>query len=188
LPEWPGVFCKYIPINGQNFLQPISLYPLKILLTVSWNGTESRVPHDASTSWSQNATLEGFRACVLVSGRHTYSDFHSPPFVHWAVFNFRDGFFNKSENIKNGIFRFDTWYSGSQCKKVMSISKDDLVNYRVFTTLHHHQSNYRNAMTLWTEYAPSIESLNNTDIRICARELQNFDGRHEGVVVVSISC
>ena len=176
---------EYTPINAANFLQPLSSNPLKVLLSVSWNGTESHVPHDASTNWSQNITIEGFRACVLVAGRHAHSDFKSAPTVHWAVFNFRDGFFNKSENVRNGIFKFDTWYSGSLCKKLISISNEDLENYRVYTTAHHVKNNYHDAMTVWTEKAPSTESPTETDIRICARELQNFDGKHEGIVIVS---
>jgi len=182
IPETPGVFCKYIPIDGSNFLKSIELNPLKVLLTVSWNGTESSEPHNASTSWSQNITLHGFKACVLVSGSHANSDFQSPPTVHWVVFNFRDGFF-KNSNIRSGVVKLDTWYTGSQCKTIVN---KDLGDYRILATINHHQKNYRKAMTAWTEqHGTSTQFYDYTNIKVCARQLRNIDGKHEDVFIVS---
>jgi len=183
IPETPGVFCKYIPIDGSNFLKSIELNPLKVLLTVSWNGTESSEPYNASTSWSQNITLHGFKACVLVSGSHANSDFKSLPTAHWMVFNFRENYF-RNTNVKSGISKLDTWYRGSQCKTIATLYDYDLENYRVLATVNHDQKNYQHVMTVWTEHSTTF--LDQTNIRLCVREFNNLDGEHDGVFIVSL--
>ena len=42
---------------------------------------------------------------------------------------------------------------------------------------------FRNAMTAWIE--KNVRNNGSTEYRICARELQNFDGVHRGIKVVS---
>lgn len=154
-----------------------------------WNATKSSVPHDASTSWSENVTLQGFRACVLVSGRYAYLDFHSPPSVYWVVFNLKKDYFNSSANVQNGILALNSFYTtASQCKNITSISNSDLSDYRVLTSVHRDNHNFPNAMAVWTEHAPSTALSNLTNIRICVRKLRNStNGRYEEGFIVSIS-
>ena len=179
----PRVFCKYIQIDRSNFLKPIESNPLKVLLTVSWNGTGSGVPHNSSsTSWSQNVTLSGFKACVLVAGNHTLSDL--TPIVHWVVFNFRDDFFRNSK-VRSGIAKLGTWYTGTQCKKIASVADKDLADYRVLATANYNRNNYGNGIAVWTEHAQNTMS-GYTYIQVCAREIQNINGKYEDIVIVSL--
>ena len=53
----------------------------------------------------------------------------------------------------------------------------------VYVSIEHPQKkNYKNAMTVWSEITTRSY---NEDVRVCARELQNFDGIHQGIIVVS---
>lgn len=47
------------------------------------------------------------------------------------------------------------------------------------TVEHSHVRNYGNAMSAWAEGSGSL-------IRICARELENFDGIHSGIKLVNM--
>ena len=52
---------------------------------------------------------------------------------------------------------------------------------------HTKRRTFKNAMTVWTEYKNVTSKYNNgstTYTYVCVRELQNFDGVHEGIKVV----
>ena len=180
-PEMPGVFCKYINLESENFI-PIDISPLKILLSVSWDQKNLTNVNDASASWSEDVSTNGFKACVLVAGRHQKSDFMLKPFIHWFVF--QEKLFETSKNITAGSTTLDTWYTGTQCKIIHSLSRNS-ADVNVYTSIEHpRKMNYQNAMTVWTEI--TRRSSYTKDVRVCARELQNFDGIHKGIIVVSI--
>ena len=184
VPELPGIFCKYVSLERENFAKTANATRINIFLTVSWDQrdqepfTNETMAKDASASWSEDVTDKGFKACVLVAGRHLASDFPAPPAVHWVAVQeefFREG--AKTKTIKVGSVVMDTWYTGTQCKRIPSRSYQ--TRYFVSVT-HTEPRSFSNAMTVWTE----------RDRRfgfafVCARELQNFDGIHKGVVVVS---
>ena len=177
--EMPGVFCKYINLQTENFI-PKDLSPLKVLLSVSWDQKNFTNANDASATWSEDVSTNGFKACVLVAGRYQNSDFKSKPFVHWSVF--QEKMFENSKEITAGSTTLDTWYTGTQCK-VINSSPRNSGNVNVYVSIEHPQKkNYKNAMTVWPEI--TIRSYTK-DVRVCARELQNFDGINKGIIVVS---
>ena len=180
VPEMPGVFCKYINLQSENFLS-FQSSSLKVLLSVSWDQNKFTNPNDASATWSENVSKDGFKACVLVAGRHVNSDFKSTPSVHWIVF--QREMFNTVKNIYVGSTTLDTWYTGTQCK-IVHTTFGNSANVTVYASIEHpERSNYQNAMTVWSEI--TSRSFNTKDIRVCGRELQNFDGIHKDIIVVS---
>ena len=154
-----------------------------MLLSVSWGQKHFTKPNDASASWSEDVSVNGFKACVLVAGRHLDSDFKSPPSVHWMVF--QEEMFDGNLYIGSQTFTLDTWYTGTQCKRAR-IFQAGVGALKVYASVEHSKRrNYQNAMTVWSEITPI--HFNRLDVRICARELQNFDGIHKDIKIVSIS-
>ena len=184
LPDMNGVFCKYIKIDSKRFL-PTTLSSLKVLLTVSWNKKSFDTPNDASASWSEDLTSKGFKACALVAGRKMNSQFNSFPVIHWTVFQ-EQVFKNQ---MRGGSEKFKTWYTGTQCQTIVpGIYIRDFYSQKptvIASVYHSKPKNYQNAMTVWAELQPV--SYRQFAVRVCARELQNFDGKHEGIEVVSLT-
>ena len=90
--------------------------------------------------------------------------------------------FENSKEITAGSITLDTWYTGTQCK-IINSSPRNSGNVNVYASIEHPQKkNYKNAMTVWSEITTRSSV---KDIRVCARELQNFDGIHKGIIVVS---
>ena len=182
VPEMPGVFCKYINLQSENFLS-FQSSSLKVLLSVSWDQNKFINPNDASATWSENVSKDGFKACVLVAGRHVNSDFKQTPSVHWIVF--QREMFNTVKNIYVGSTTLDTWYTGTQCK-IVHTTFGNFANVTVYASIENpERSYYQNAMTVWSEITSRYYDYYTKDIRVCARELQNFDGIHKDIIVVS---
>lgn len=190
---FPGLFCKYVTLNRNNFISGEGPWSkIKVILTVSWEDEKKMTgerdqtiqqPHDASAVWSEQVSTSGFRACVLVSGRHLATDFrNSQPRVHWQAF--QNEFFRKNNFMHSGSVPMDTWYTGAQCKNLTS-SESFLRNssVNVYASVEHLEAkDYKNAMTVWSEITTSRSG--DTAVRVCARELQNFDGIHKGIIIV----
>ena len=199
----PGLFCKYIQVDESlsNLFQAYTTNSsrLHVLLSVSWSRKSipttkkqtltSSEPHKASAVWSEDVSHQGFRACVLVSGRFLHEDLQ-PPSVHWSVF--RKEFFsgdNDEPNIRVGSVHLDTWSTGTQCKTMFNISGNPSTTYNVFTSIElpgdGSQMSYKDAMAVWTSFDNYRSILKY--VIVCARELQNFDRVHKGIIVVSLS-
>ena len=67
--------------------------------------------NDASAVWSENVTVNGFNACVLVAGRHFFDSLY-PPNVNWVAF--QKGVIIP-DLLNGGIIELPTWETGSQC-------------------------------------------------------------------------
>ena len=180
----PGLFCKYINLRSENFI-PIQWSSLKVFLTVSWEQANFTEPNDASASWSEDVSVNGFKACVVVAGRHFNSEFKSPPSVHWIVL--QDKFLKDRKAITLGSTVLDTWYTGTQCETIHFNHIQNTSLNIIASVEHPKRNNFQNAMTVWTEVMRHQNWYHSYEvIRVCARELQNFDGIHENITVVSI--
>lgn len=87
---------------------------ISVQLSVSWgqkNATD--IAHDAAASWSEDVTRNGFKACVLVAGRHYFSTIKQKPYVHWYAYQL--GVVHKSHGVAAGVIDISTWYTGSKC-------------------------------------------------------------------------
>ena len=58
--ELPGVFCKYIEIDSENFVPETNNNTLKVFLSTSWNQQGDFVKaNQASAAWSEDVTIRG---------------------------------------------------------------------------------------------------------------------------------
>ena len=81
---------------------------MHIQLTTSWNQSSlSNITHDASASWSEQVTVNGFKACVLIAGRHFFYHVDTAPSVHWMAY--------QNIPMEMGVVNMATWYTGSRC-------------------------------------------------------------------------
>ena len=183
--KFPGLFCKYVYLEKQSFITTSSS-KMKVLLTVSWNQSTSpkKKLHDASAVWSEKLSTKGFRACVIVTGRHSLSDFKDgAPHVYWQAF--QEEFFYPTPGVRVGSLAMNTWYTGTQCKNITT-TETAITNplFNVYASVEHSEAkDYKNAMTVWSEI--TLSRSGRRVIRVCARELQNFDGIHKGIIIVS---
>ena len=93
-----------------------SIFPMHIQLTVTWNqDSASNVTHDASSSWSEDVTSSGFKACVLVAGRHFTYNFDKKPSVFWMAYQ-RGVTQLGYRAVEVGVVNMTVWYTGSRCQ------------------------------------------------------------------------
>lgn len=199
----PRLFCKQIHLDKamSNIFQAASSR-LHVLLSISWNRDS---PHNItelykdSSVWSEDLNHQGFRACVLVANGSLHDDLIQPPSVHWSVFS-KEFFIKDTKefklNINVGAEYLNTWSNGTQCQTIFNITataNSSSTEYNVFTSIEFtsvedHLMGYRNAMTTWTDVI--VEEKNSMKIkyfRACAKELQNRDVVHQGIVIVSVN-
>ena len=116
LPGTLSTFCKYISFHIGQFHTALNV---SLQLTVAWTKIGphlQNVTHDVSAAWSENVTSEGFRACVLVAGRHFFTNgwTNKTPSIQWIAY--QTAFVNESEGaLESGTVDLQTWYTGSRC-------------------------------------------------------------------------
>ena len=98
---------------------------MHVLLTVVWQRSDSNV-HDATASWSEQVSVNGFKACVMVAGRHFTNDIGKRPNLYWVAYQVAV-IKNAEPRLQGGVVDLPTWYTGSRC---VSLS-------------HHHNMNYQ---------------------------------------------
>jgi hypothetical protein len=76
--------------------------------------------------------------------------------------------------LQVGVVELDPWYTGSRCATIKPDWHPLKSDTRVLVSVEHKPNKYTDAMTAWSE-------VNNGTLRLCARELRNFDGHHQGV-------
>ncbi|XP_066922095.1 uncharacterized protein [Clytia hemisphaerica] len=172
-----GLFCKYINLRTINFINDTSS-PLKVLLTSSLNQTSNNMK-EASTAWSEDVTINGFKACIMVPGRHLHSEFDYPTSVHWTVF--QKEFFFRNDQIKSDSILLNPVAPDTECKIVVAVNKN--TRFYMHTSIQHSEPvNDQNVMTVWTN---RVDGTSSTDVvKICARIKQNSNTmQYKGVIV-----
>jgi len=177
-------FCKKIPLNELMFHANL---PMHVQLTVNWNTMQkfkSNPVHEASASWTEDVTVKGFRACVMVAGRHFFEQYPEPS-VNWVAYQ-TPYHANMGDQVLGGMVDMPTWYTGSRCVTVKPMRMDDnmplnISDYRMLVSVEHTIKGYTNAMNAWSEAHMNMTNNGMPAIQVCARELQNFDGLHKGV-------
>merc|ERR1719318_1603330 len=176
VPGVPVAFCKQVSLNPSMFNSNEQMH---VLLTVVWQRNNMDV-HDATASWSEQVSVNGFKACVMVAGRHFTNDIGKRPNLYWVAYQVAV-IKNAEPRLQGGVVDLPTWYTGSRC---VSLSHHHNMNYqsingqqaRLLVSVEHtNKESYKDAMTAWVEYSES------GTVKLCARELQNFDGIHQGV-------
>jgi len=174
-------FCKEVQLDGKATFSDVPKDPVKVLLSVVWNN-RTEEPHDASAAWAEQLTRFSFKACVMVAGRHFLENrINSPPSVQWVAY--QDGITGSTENLEVGSFKMKTWYSGSRCQSIKMYNEKYSISSKIFVSVEHtgNKRSLQNAMTAWVERneQPGAGHV----CKICARELQNFDGIHSGIKI-----
>jgi len=168
--ELKSAFCKKITLDETRFY---SGKDMKVLLTVFWNNQAIEM-HDASASWTEDVTTKGFKACVMVAGRHFFKAYAKPS-VQWVAY--QDGVETTSPDVEVGTVNMKTWYTGSRCHFIKL--KKHTPKTKVLVSVEHGASRvFTNAMTAWIE-----KTSNGQVFKVCARELQNFDGIHKNIKI-----
>lgn len=170
-----SVFCKDIGLNEYNFFKH---YPVHVLLTVTWDKMRSNESNDATASWTENVQHNRFKACVMVAGRHFFDNLDAPS-VHWVAY--QSGVATGHDLVEVGAVQMKTWYTGSRCQFIRLKKYTPETNILV-SVEHSKERSYKNAMTAWVEKGAMKMGPDHL-MKVCARELQNFDGIHEGIKI-----
>ena len=137
---------------------------------------------EASATWSEDVTINGFKACIMVANRHLHSEFENLPSIHWTVF--QSEFFSNDDHIKSGLTWLNPLKRSTQCKIIESVKKN--TKFQIYTSLQSSDIvDGRHSMTVWTEivHGPSLTNY----VKVCTRNLHNdYEIQHKGVIVVSI--
>jgi len=174
----PHVGCNEVKLSGGMFSKNES-DQFHTQLTVNWKDAAGRVwskVHPASAVWSENVTIDEngngrFRVCVMVAG----AKLPYMPKVNWIAHQVFYHHAHQPNYILAGSVTLDPWYAGSRCKEVKPDWHPLRNDTSVIVSVEHTKNKYTDAMTAWSEINE------NGTLRLCARELRNFDGLHEGV-------
>lgn len=114
IPKIPVAFCKHVYLNSKRFAPD---FPLHIQLTVTWRNQTFK---EGSGAWSENVTIYGFTACVLVAGRH-FSGGVPTPTVFWMAYQ-RGLIIPSNGKLMGGSIVMNPWYSGSRCLRLPGVN------------------------------------------------------------------
>ncbi|XP_022787222.1 uncharacterized protein LOC111327330 [Stylophora pistillata] len=167
--SWAETACELVTF------QPFSFYPDKEvhvqITTNHWNSTRRNFVHEATVSWVENVNYQNFRVCATAAGRN---DRGTKEFatVDWMAYQ------GAPNGGVTGNTRIPEWWTGTKCIGI-SLPKDKFAATPIIlATADHVTSAYKHdAASLWIENATS------STFHICLRELQNYDGLHEDILV-----
>ncbi|PFX14674.1 hypothetical protein AWC38_SpisGene21153 [Stylophora pistillata] len=166
---WAETACELVTFP------PFSFYPDKevyVQITINyWNSTRRNFVHEATVSWVENVNYQNFRVCATAAGRN---DRGTKEFatVDWMAYQ------GAPNGGVTGNTRIPEWWTGTKCIEI-SLPKDKFAaTPLILATADHVTSAFKHdAASLWIENATS------STFYICLRELQNYDGLHEAILV-----
>jgi len=97
-----GFYCVRVNMKAKTFYEHAELH---VQVSVNWMNNGETV-HDASTSWVEDVTGNGFKACVLEAGRR---DLAAAPYINWFAYQ------GKMEGISADVIEVGDWMSGTHC-------------------------------------------------------------------------
>ncbi|RMX58432.1 hypothetical protein pdam_00019701 [Pocillopora damicornis] len=164
VPKWSDSSCETV------IFPPYRFYPEKqvhVQITVThMNLNDSETVHDAVTSWIEDSNTENFTVCAMQSGRKS-RNFNPFATVIWVAYQ------GAPPNGMTGIIKMQEWWSGTKCAK----DKFKSAPVVLVTAEHLRTGVEYDAALIWTEDAT------NDSFKVCLREMQNFDGKHEDITV-----
>ncbi|XP_020609571.1 uncharacterized protein LOC110048125 [Orbicella faveolata] len=169
VPKWSDSSCQTVAFPPYRF------YPDKqvhVQITVNhMNLNDSKTVHDAITSWTENINTRNFTVCAMQSGRKS-KNFNPFATVDWMAYQ------GAPPEGMTGEIKMQKWWSGTNCEDVTfpkNKFKDEPVV--LITTEHLRTGKEYDAALIWTE------DVTKDSFKVCLRELQNFDGKHEDISV-----
>ena len=163
--------CETIVFNSYLFYPN---KPIHALVTVDHrSAVDASYIHDAPVAWIDRLTNDSLTACVYVAGRGERHD-TTDVSLDWLVYQ------GAPDGSMGGVVQLDSeWWTGTTCEKVTmerAFSSPPLV----LATLRHSVIGLKHdAASLW------VEDIRTDSFSLCVRELQNFDGAHENISIVS---
>ncbi|KAL9963151.1 hypothetical protein ACROYT_G032326 [Oculina patagonica] len=170
VPKWSDSSCKTV------VFPPYRFYPDKqvhVQITLNhMNLNDSVTVHHAITSWTEKVNTRNFTVCAMQSGRNE-NNFNPFATVDWMAYQ------GATPEVLTGIISIKKWWSGTTCEDV-SFPKDKFKEAPVVlvTSEHLRTGKEYDAALIWTE------DVTKDSFKVCLRELQNFDGKHEDINVV----
>jgi hypothetical protein len=165
-----------VNLHKNGFYEKI---PMHFQLTVDWKDADKKSQHEATAVWAEQVTDQSsFKVCAAIAGRH-FTDNYKSPHVHFIAYQI--GFTSSKENLAGGHVDLQPWYTGSRCATINAPKQLVVTNHTKVHVSVEHQRNDKNtdAMVSWSEIVRT--KAGKMTIRLCARELQNFDGKHEKI-------
>jgi len=169
VPKWSDSSCQTVDFPPYRF------YPDKqvhVQITVNhMKLNDSVTVHDAVTSWTENVNTKNFTVCAMQSGRKE-ENFNPFATVDWVAYQGAP-----SEGL-TGKIKLQKWWSGTNCADVtFPKAKFDEVPVVLVTSEHLRTGKEYDAALIWTE------DVTENSFKVCLREMQNFDGKHEDIYV-----
>ncbi|XP_068753208.1 uncharacterized protein [Montipora capricornis] len=162
--------CRQVNLENSTLLENKLTH---VHVSVNYFNTSGLFTHEAAVAWTEAVTSSSFQVCVLTAGRLD----RIPPdggltFVDFIVYQG-----NPMGSI-TGHEVIPTWWDGTSCKEViLPEEKFSRAPYILVSKEHSFSGRKHDAATVWAE---NIES---TKFTVCLREMQNFDGLHESIIV-----
>ncbi|KAL9963147.1 hypothetical protein ACROYT_G032322 [Oculina patagonica] len=169
VPKWSDSGCKTI------IFPPYRFYPDKqvhVQVAVNHiNQNDSVTVHHAISLWTENVNTQNFTVCAMQSGRNgknvnrfatvDYMAYQGAPIEGLA-----------------GRVKVQNWWSGTKCTDV-TFPTDTFTEHPVtlVTSEHLRTGKEYDAALIWTE------DVTKDSFKVCLREMQNFDGKHEDIYV-----
>nr|XP_058952138.1 uncharacterized protein LOC131779589 [Pocillopora verrucosa] len=167
--SWAETACELVTFP------PFSFYPDKEvhvqITTNHWNSTRRNFVHEATVSWVENVNYQNFRVCATAAGRND-RDTKEFASVDWMAYQ------GAPNGGVTGNTNIPQWWTGTKCIKISLPTDKFAATPIILVTADHVTSAYKHdAASLWVENATS------STFYICLRELQNYDGLHEDILV-----
>ncbi|KAK2556579.1 hypothetical protein P5673_021492 [Acropora cervicornis] len=162
--------CRQVVFENSAFLEN---KPVHIHVTVNYFNTSGLFTHEAAVAWTEEISHSSFQVCVLTAGRLD----RIPPDGGLTFVDFIAYQSNPIGSV-TGHELLDSWWDGTTCKEItLPEDKFSRPPYILVSTEHTFLGRKHDAATVWSE---NVES---TKFTLCLREMQNFDGLHESIVV-----
>jgi len=170
VPKWTDSTCRTV------IFPPYRFYPDKqvhVQVTVNhMKQNDSVTVHDAVTSWTENVNTKNFTVCVMQAGRNSGENLNPFATVDWLAYQ------GAPPEGMTGTISMQKWWSGTKCADVTFPKNKFKETPVVLVTAEHLRTGKEyDASLIWTE------DTTQGSFKVCLREMQNFDGKHEDIDV-----
>ncbi|KAK2556577.1 hypothetical protein P5673_021490, partial [Acropora cervicornis] len=162
--------CRRVVFQNSTFLENKLVH---IHVSVNYFNTSGLFTHEAAVAWTEDISHSSFTVCALTAGRLD----RIPPDGGLTFVDFIAYQGNPLGSV-TGHEVLDSWWDGTTCKEItLPEGKFSRPPYILVSKEHTFLGRKHDAATVWGE---NVES---TKFTLCLREMQNFDGLHERIVV-----
>ncbi|KAJ7393392.1 hypothetical protein OS493_006364 [Desmophyllum pertusum] len=165
------VQCKTVSFKQGAFESSKGVY---VQTSINYFNYTGNFTHDAAVTWVENVATSTFKVCALKAGRaERWTPDHGLTFVDFVAFQ------ESPVGALSGRIQMPSkWWDGTTCEKVSFYTTTfSTVPYVLLTAEHNVLGQKHDAATVW------VENPKKDGFTACLREMQNFDGLHENIIV-----